>query len=154
MKKLLSIFIILFISIGCTSTDERDDIFKWKGTYVGDNSSVAGILNSLQNKDNLNGFELQTKEEPYGIILHYDDLSIKEDILYNATFIFALIHNADWITFTNGMQRTTITRSELHDWYGTNLNSKESTEDLVEMINRFSKDSRKIDELIETENIE
>ncbi|WP_430735722.1 DUF4825 domain-containing protein [Metabacillus halosaccharovorans] len=54
---------------------------------------------------NLEGFELKTKEEPYGINIIYN-LEIEQDyeetVIYNGTFLLSLIQNADWINFNFG----------------------------------------------------
>ncbi|WP_228275784.1 DUF4825 domain-containing protein [Gracilibacillus oryzae] len=81
-------------------------MFQYKNSYVGDNSAVGNIVNELAHSKELNQISLQTKTEPYGITLEYNDIDaeqveeeMKHMVISNATFLFALIKNADWITF-------------------------------------------------------
>ena len=73
MIKLLffSLLVLLLLS-GCNSNDRNinNDIFQFKDSFVGDNSAVGNIVNQLPGAEKLNGFELKTNEEPYGIILN------------------------------------------------------------------------------------
>src|SRR3954453_2013029 len=99
--------LVLFLLSGCNSNDRNinNDIFQFKDTFVGDNSAVGNIANQLPGAEQLNGFELKTKEEPYGIILNYDwiesEQEYNETVTYNATFLFTLVQNVDWITFNS-----------------------------------------------------
>ncbi len=47
-------------------------------------------MNHLPGAEQLNGFELKTNEEPYGIILNYDwiesEQEYKDTVAYNVTF--------------------------------------------------------------------
>ncbi|AOH55050.1 hypothetical protein ABE28_011880 [Peribacillus muralis] len=63
--------------------------------------------------------ELETNEKLDGMILDYtkeeaamDDEAIHETIIYIATYIFALMKNADWITFNFGVHMQKVTRKE------------------------------------------
>jgi len=69
----LSLLILLFLN-GCNSNDANEDLFEFKGSFVGDNNAVGSIVNQLPSGEYLHGFELKTKEEPYGIILNYEDI--------------------------------------------------------------------------------
>lgn len=70
---------------GCSKVSE-EDIFKYKNSYVGDNSAVGNIINQLQGAEHLEIFELETKEKPYGITLDYDWSEPK--VNYKKTAIF------------------------------------------------------------------
>ncbi|MGE6376917.1 DUF4825 domain-containing protein [Peribacillus muralis] len=57
--------------------------------------------------------------KPYGMNLNYakagaamDDEAIHETITYIATFIFAWVKNADWITFDFGADMQKVTRKK------------------------------------------
>ena len=97
-----SLLIMVFLN-GCNANDKSEDIFQFKDSFVGDNSAVGNIANQLRSGEHLEGFELITKEKPYGIILNYNWLesekNYKETAIFNATFLFTLVQNADWITF-------------------------------------------------------
>ena len=110
MLMVLSFFIfVLLVLNGCnpTKVNEDKDIFQFKDSYVGDAGAVGNITRRLPNPngEQFNGLELKTTEEPYGIIMNYINVEKSKDIetnyrelaLYNATFILALVKNADWV---------------------------------------------------------
>ena len=156
MKKMLLtiaalIFIILILP-GCSTTDvhEKDEgIFTFKNSYVGDNSAVGAITSNLPNPngEQLNGLELKTTTEPYGIILNYSDVEkadgvatdYKELALYNATYILALVHNADWVQFNFIEQELLVTREKLHSLYEIDIREYSNEEELsAVMIEKLS----------------
>lgn len=106
----------MFILSGCNSNARNinEDLFQFKDTFVGDNSAVGNIANQLPGAEKLNGFELKTNEEPYGIILNYDGTGskqeYKETVIYNATFLFTLVQNVNWITFNSNIGEYTVTK--------------------------------------------
>jgi Domain of unknown function (DUF4825) len=59
----LSLLILLFLN-GCNSNETNEDLFEFKGSFVGDNNAIGSIVNQLPSGEYLNGFELKTKEEP------------------------------------------------------------------------------------------
>lgn len=148
-----SLLILLFLS-ACKSNDTNtnDDIFQYKNSFVGDNSAVGNIANQLPGSDQLNGLELQTNEEPYGIILNYDwiesEQEYKETVVNNATFLFTLIQNADWITFHSALAEYTITKENLQDWYGKELSGFQNEDDLRELIQGSLDDENKMNQLL------
>ncbi|MBO8170648.1 MAG: DUF4825 domain-containing protein [Bacillaceae bacterium] len=152
---LFSLLIILFLN-GCQLNNEttNEDIFQYKGSYVGDNSAVGNLAYQLPNGEFLDSFELKTTEEPYGIILNYksieaEDLlkTYKETAVYNATFIFALVQNADWITFNFGEKAYKITRENLQNWYGKELSEFTSEDAIRELIQEYLQDDHKVNQL-------
>ncbi len=54
-----------------TSKVETYDLIKYKGTYVGNNSSVGNIIENLPANEYSAGFSLQTSKEPYEITVNY-----------------------------------------------------------------------------------
>lgn len=146
-----SLLLALFLN-GCSSSNAvNEDIFQYKDSYVGDNSAVRNIVGQLQNAEHFEGFELKTKEKPYGMVLGYEDIKgtkiddvSKETVIYNATFIFALVKNAGWITFDFGNQTHTVTREELQDWYGKELGEFENAEDLRKFTEGYLDDEGKV----------
>lgn len=137
---------MLFLS-GCNSSDtnvDNDDIFQFKDSFVGDNSAVGNIANQLPGAEHLNGFELKTNEEPYGINLYYDWIEslqeYKETVIYNATFLFALVQNVDWITFYFENHEYTITKEKLQAWYGKELSEVQNEDELRSLIQEHIED--------------
>lgn len=149
MKRLLSFLSIIAAALlisGCS--DKTDDsIFVYKDSYVGDASAVGNSASRLQGAEHYKGFELQTTEEPYGIILNYDDsnseLDEKETAVYNATYLFALIRNADWITFRFNEREYTVTRSAMQEWYGKDLRELENEEETEQLLQDYWQDAKK-----------
>ena len=148
------LLVMLFFS-GCNSidTDLNNDIFQFKDSFVGDNSAIGNIANQLPGAKNLNDFELKTEEEPYGIILNYDWIELeqeyKETVIYNATFLFTLIQNVDWITFHSDIREYTITKENLQEWYGKVLNEVQNEDELRELIQGYLEDENKVNHLLE-----
>lgn len=118
MLKLLSCsLLVISVASGCNTKTSEEDLFQYKNAYVCDNSAVINIVNNSMQSDNFKGLELKTKETPYGIILNYDgsesEKNDKKTVIYNATYLFALIQNAEWITFNFDNQEYKITREAL-----------------------------------------
>lgn len=138
MKKWFFSLLILLLLLGCASKESNNDIFQYKDSLVGNNSAVGNIANQLLGAEQLTNFELKTDKEPYGIIFNYDwtesEQKFKEMTIYNATFLFALIQNVDWITFHSNIGEYTITKENLQRWYGKEFRDIEREEELKEML--------------------
>ncbi len=89
-------------------TEEVDTLLQYKGTVIGDNSRVSQLVAETLPKDIiLEGVELKTDEEPYGLCLKYTMTSteryvkeetIEEAVFYqNALVLFSLIDNVHYI---------------------------------------------------------
>lgn len=141
--------IVLFVSCSINSifrnkpSYDLSKVLAYKNSYVGDNSSISNILNNLPANEYLNGIELKTQSEPYGIIakykitnneieLSFEDKSTRKlsqgDILLNnAVIIFALVQNADYIEYKfdngEGIKYERNDLKEYQDKYGKNLES-------------------------------
>ncbi len=143
---MLSLLAFLLLS-GCDSKKEMD-IFHYKDSFVGDNSAVGNISNQLLGAEHLKDFELKTKEEPYGIILNYDwtesEQEFKEAVISNATFLFTLIQNVDWITFNSDMLEYTITKETIQEWYGKELSEVQNEDELTELIQKNVENESKV----------
>ena len=90
-----------YVSVG-----RADDLYQLRTPYVGNNVAVANVVGSFQLNEVLGPYtiELQTNQEPYGIILHLEqDLSsgITERYLKEvSSLILALIDNAGYVAYT------------------------------------------------------
>jgi hypothetical protein len=139
---------------GCNSksSSENTDIFQFKNSFVGDNSAVVNITNQLLGAEHLEGFELKTNEEPYGIIINYNweesEQEYKEAVIYNATFLFTLVQNVDWITFQSNIREYTITKEHLQGGYDKQLKEVQSEEELRKLIQEYLEDEDKVNELL------
>jgi hypothetical protein len=147
-----SLLILLFLN-GCNSNNANEDLFQFKGSYVGDNNAVSHIVSLLPSGENLEGFELKTKEEPYGIIINYNGIEAediekkyRETATYNATFIFALVQNAKWITFIFDDYEYKLTKEKLQGWYGKELSEFTSEEELRKLTQEYLEDEDKVNQ--------
>jgi hypothetical protein len=103
---LLSIFLIF--SYNNTETNQENQIkhlvYNYQDTYVGDNSSVSGILNDIFLAENIKSFKLGTSDAPYSITVNYaleegiNNGKLTQYMEYNATTLFALVNNVEIIT--------------------------------------------------------
>ena len=146
----LSLLVILIVS-GCNTNNEKEDIFKFKDSFVGDNSAIGNIVNQLQGAEHLKGFELETKEKPYGIILNYDwsesEQNYKKTAVFNATFLFALVQNAEWITFNFDTQEYKITKENLQNWYGVDFSELKNEDDLKALTQKHLENEDRVNQL-------
>lgn len=148
----------MFFLSGCHSNSNNTnvDLFQYKGSYVGDNSAVVNSVIHLEGAKHFSGLELKTKEEPYGIIVNYDwmesELNDKETAITNASYLFTLIQNVDWITFhfemVDGMEEYKISREKLQAWYGIELKEIDNENKLKELIQESLEDDKKINQLL------
>ena len=118
-KSIFFSFIILLFLNGCSSSNYVSDqgIFQYKDSYIGDNSAVGNILNRLPCNGQMEQFSLETNEKPYGMAVQYKDSEppmteeeIKETIIYNSTFMFALVTNVERIKIAFDNRMYLITR--------------------------------------------
>ena len=152
MLKLLSCsLLVISVASGCNTKTSEEDVFQYKNAYVGDNSAVINIVNHSMQSDNFRGLELITKETPYGIILNYDgsesEKNDKKTVIYNATYLFALIQNAEWITFNFKHQEYKITKDALIEWYGEDFSTFQSEEELKTLIHKRWDDEKRVNQL-------
>ncbi|MGG7621234.1 DUF4825 domain-containing protein [Bacillus coreaensis] len=138
---LLSLMLILFIT-GCKpdAKNASEDIFQFKDSFVGDNSAVGNIVNQLPGAEHLKHYELKTDVEPYGITLNYNGLNseqeYQETVIYNATFLIALVQNVDWITVHSDKREFTITKENIQEWYSKELRDVPNELELIKLINK------------------
>lgn len=94
---------IILILTACNSNENDFDLFQFKGSYIGGNSAVVNSIINLQGAKHFSGLELHTKDEPYGITVNYDwtesQLDEKETVLNNASYLFTLLQNVEWVSF-------------------------------------------------------
>ncbi len=140
MKKLLMLSMLLLLAlVGCGKPTHMTELLNYKGSYVGDNSAVGNIIERLPAHEYLDGFELQTSQEPYEITINYKPFdeatveledgstskaSLNEILQGNSMLILSLVKNAEIVNFNIGDQETiTFDRATLSDNYGNNLDS-------------------------------
>lgn len=164
MKKItkyifFSLLILLFIN-GCSLNNNvqnttNEDIFQYEGSLIGDNSAVINIIGQLQHSEEFKEVLLQTKKEPYGMTITYNEIEAtmiekeyKETAIYNATFLLALVDNAEWITFVFEDLEYKITKEELQMWYGKELSEFTNEEELKSLVQEQLEDENKVNQLL------
>ena len=94
------------------SAGRADDLYQLRTPYVGNNVAVANVVGSFQLDEVLGPYtiELQTSQEPYGIILHLEqDLTSETARRYleeMSSLILALIDNAGYVAYTTPSEPT------------------------------------------------
>lgn len=154
MRKLITyliagIFMFVILS-GCSSRhDAGQELFKYKGSTIGNNSAVVNIINKLPYRKAFNGVSLQTQKKPYGMVIKYGNVTgnIKKTVITNATTIFVLVKNADWVTSNFQNWHYTLTRQQLNSWYGEDLYQITDQKDLTNLIQSHLNNDKKINEL-------
>ncbi len=160
-RLLLFMGLTLFIS-GCqwTAASEPDtDPFRYKGAYVGDNSAVSNTIRELHGAEYFDGFKLETTDEPYGLHINYDWSEAEENAektaIENATYLFAILRNADWVSFhfkqDGGQETYTVSREDLQVWYGQELDGIESEEETEALIKEAWKSGKQGGEVLKQE---
>ena len=85
------------------------------------------------------------------IILNYDgsesEKSHKKTVVYNATYLFALIQNVEWITFNFDHQEYKITKDALIEWYGEDFSTLQSEKELKTLIQNNWDDEYRVNQL-------
>ncbi|ANU15272.1 hypothetical protein B481_0626 [Planococcus halocryophilus Or1] len=158
LNRALVLLVVLTLLSGCNSNVDNSsgDLFNYKDSYLGDNSAVVNTVIYLKGADYFRGIELQTKEQPYGIIVDYDwsesVIDLQETVINNASYLFTLIQNVDWIMLkfetVDGVEEFKLTREELEGWYEVNLSKIESEEKLKELIQVHLKNSEEVTKLL------
>lgn len=125
-------------------------LLKFKTAYVGNNSNVVNLIDSLPFANLRKEVSLKTDSKPYGISANYDfsasSLSteaIEATFKKNATVIFALIDNVDEINFNFGSfgekPKHQYTRIQLQKNYGKDLREYAKDVNTFEtLLNNFS----------------
>ncbi len=158
MKRIVYIGLLAgsLLLYGCASdtVTQEEDLYRYHNSYVGDNGAVGNITRQLPNPtgEQMSGLELQTTEEPYGIIVHYAQAKISDEpesdyrelALFNATYVLALVHNADWVTFNFVDQTFTVTREKLQNLYQKDIRDFRNEEELSRYIQSFLADESKV----------
>lgn len=162
MRKILAAAMLLstalFVMSACSPllAAEEPDLFEYEGAAVGNNSAVLNTLNRLPGAEHFTGFELETKQQPYGITASYDweeaTLSDKETAAHNATYLFTLIDNVEWVQFDfdtgAGVEQYRLTREQLQAWYEVDLTEIDEQEKLEELLEQYLDEDQKIDALL------
>ncbi|AVP63756.1 DUF4825 domain-containing protein [Clostridium botulinum] len=168
LKILIPLIIILSLNlVGCGMNSEKKSkeniknsskvetygLIKYKGTYVGNNSSVGSIIKNLPANEYSAGFSLQTTKEPYEITVNYktnenlgeenynkfwNDKKANNLLEKNAVVLLYLISNAEIIKFNVeniGEKSYKYDRKNLEQKYGNLKNLFKDNDSLNKFLN-------------------
>ncbi|MEE1132734.1 MAG: DUF4825 domain-containing protein [Caryophanon sp.] len=137
MKRMILLGAMLLLLVAC-SEQEQQGVFSYKNTYIGDASSVRAVVEQVDGAAHFIQMELYTDMEPYGVQLHYDELT-EEQMLTNGTYLFSLIQNVDWVHYTVGEQAYELSREQINDTYGIDVRNIHDEAALRELIEQLQK---------------
>lgn len=154
-KVLYGVVVLLLVAFvgakvtGAISSHASTNIFQYKGSYIGNNSAVMNVAHQLPQSKSFKTLSLQTKKKPYGMTLNYGDVhgSIKHLVVNNATYMFALIKNAEWIRFVFPNGKYTLTRKQLQQWYGKDLGKITKKKEIKKLIQTNLNNNSKVKQL-------
>lgn len=88
--------------------DKADRLWEKKTEYVGDNTKVGQLLQETDLKDyGTYTMELDTKKEPYGLVVHYEKPVKQQDDWHpnvEAVLLLGLIENLDYVELKSGSE--------------------------------------------------
>lgn len=135
MKHLRIIVMICLIALSaCARTDSDTSVFQYKGSLVGDNSAVTNISRMVTTMATVDRFKLQTKQEPYGVELYYENdepyafTRIDKEVHQQSLYLYYLIDNLDYISFIFNKQTIHTER----DMYTNDLKALHKIENINE----------------------
>ena len=100
-----------------------DNIVNYKNKYVGNNSNVGNLLNSLPLSEY--GLVFEIDSEKLGLTVDYhitdwyinDDMYVERALVYNSVSIFSLIDNVQYITYNFTGKSYKIERAKVQEIY-------------------------------------
>ncbi|WP_338472893.1 hypothetical protein R4Z10_09295 [Niallia sp. XMNu-256] len=69
-------------------------------------------------------------------------------MISNATILFTLVKNVDWVTFDSDIREYTIKRENLQEWYGKELSKVQNEDELRKLIQEYLEDENKVNQLL------
>lgn len=175
---LFLLVLVIFVGItGCAQKEsvtsipnvEEKRLKEYSRTYVGDNSKVMAIVQSLPGGETLKELDLRNKS--LGITYGYNDGSLSEDdilqywfdgkktleknFLYNAIYLTILVPNAQSYSFEVDNQSFSISRKEMSTFISKNIDSLPSADELLKKKKAkdfIDRNTKKIDNIVESKD--
>ncbi|NGP45927.1 DUF4825 domain-containing protein [Bacillaceae bacterium SIJ1] len=139
MKRHIVIFLLTFVCFlsGCgygierppSEADQKEEISEFSGTYVGDNSSVYGLLLSLPGGEAVDQLELT--DQVLAVTYKgggqddsfWNEAKVKEAFMYNAIYTAILVPNAKGYQFAVGENVLQAEPDKLRTWVMEHIGS-------------------------------
>lgn len=145
MKHWGLILVMCLITLtACGQKEPESSVFQYKDSFVGDNSAVINISRMVTTMETVDSFKLQTKQEPYGIELYYENdepyafNKIDKEVHQQSLYLYYLIDNVDYISFIFNNQ---IIHTE-RDMYASNIKALNKIENINEQkVNNYLYDT-------------
>lgn len=143
-RTIIYLFVLLIIISNLTSCKPFQDISHYKRSY----SDVESVIKQLPESEEFKRMKLHSKNS-YGITTVYGNIDNDtiETVIYNATFMFILIENLDWVTFHFPNESYTLKKEQLQKWYGRDLHQFINEKELKNIIENNRKDKEKVKKL-------
>lgn len=114
-----------------------DNIIKYKNKYVGNNSNVGNLINSLPLSEY--GYTFEIDSDNLGLIINYhitdwyinENYYLEKSLVYNSVSIFSLIDNVKYINYNFSGKLYKVTRNQIEEnypYYGAITNNGISKE--------------------------
>ena len=114
-----------------------DNIIKYKNKYVGNNSNVGNLINSLPLSEY--GYTFEIDSDNLGLIINYhitdwyinENYYLEKSLVYNSVSIFSLIDNVKYINYNFSGKLYKVTRNQIEEnypYYGAITNNEISKE--------------------------
>jgi hypothetical protein len=170
--------LVLFTFVGVTGCSQKESVTsishveekhlkEYSVTYVGDNSKVMTIVQSLPGGETLKELDLDNKS--LRVTYGYNDGSLSEDdilqywfdgkktleknFLYNAIYLTVLVPNAQSYSFEVDNQSFSISRKEMSTFISKNIDSLPSADELLKKKKGqdfIDRNRKKIDSMVES----
>lgn len=118
MKRIVILFTFLVFLTGCANKISNKEVcpYDYKTKFIGDNSNVVEIVNSLKYEEGfeVKDIELKTDYSPYTLIVNANANKeiTREDLLFPMTITFSLIDNMDVLIYKIGEDEIKFTRDD------------------------------------------
>lgn len=140
--KRLGLLLLTLTLAACTPWVEKDEVqpslFDYEGSYVGSPMSTTNILALLPDYGlTWKSMRLDTKKEPYGIHLYYENAEpaiAREAARTYSLYLLRLIPNADVVTLHTDQTMYQYTREQWEGWLGLPLEKYETEEQLKQAL--------------------
>ena len=120
-----------------TAPVEQTNIFKLKGTYIGSGADIANIVAYALPKGAYDGIQLQTTEEPYGIMVPLKEEIEEDDELKVVMYVFTLVRNAEYVEFQYKKESTIWKKETMSSFYALDFSKVQSEFELEKQLNHL-----------------